>query len=46
MSRLEVQLKEYNFYMGERDEMSRANKDLRVNVENQKEERVREVADK
>ena len=46
MGRLEVQLKEYNFYMGERDEMSRANKDLRVNVENQKEERVREVADK
>ena len=41
-----MQLKEYNTYMSEREDMSTQNRNLKSTVENQREERVRELADK
>ena len=43
---MELQLKEYNIYMSERDEMNYENNNLKKNVEAEKEERIKEVADK
>ena len=43
---MELQLKEYNIYMSERDEMNHENSSLKKNVEAEKEERIKEVADK
>ena len=44
--KLELQLKEYNIYMNERDDMSNDNSSLKKTLENEKEERIKEVADK
>ena len=41
-----MQLKEYNTYMNERDEMNYENKNLKETVEMQKEDKTRELADK
>lgn len=41
-----MQLKEYNTYMNERDEMNYQNRNLKDTVETQKEDKTRELADK
>jgi hypothetical protein len=41
-----MQLKEYNTYMSERDEMNFQNRNLKDTVEIQKEDKTRELADK
>ena len=46
ITKLEMQLKEYNTYMNERDEMNGENKNLKYLVELQKEDKTRELADK
>ena len=46
INKLEMQLKEYNTYMNERDEMNYENKNLKETVEMQKEDKTRELADK
>ena len=46
ITKLEMQLKEYNTYMNERDEMNGENKNLKDLVELQKEDKTRELADK
>lgn len=44
--KFESQLKEYNLYMGERDEISHQNLTLKEAVERQKEDKTKELADK
>jgi cell shape-determining protein MreC len=46
ISKLELQLKEYNIYMSEREEMNHENSNLKKTVDAEKEERIKEVADK
>jgi hypothetical protein len=46
ISKLEVQLKEYNIYMSEREEVKNQNLNLKRSVDAEKEERTKQVADK
>ena len=46
MQKLENQLKDFNFYMGERENMETENGVLKRTIEEEKESKVREVADK
>jgi hypothetical protein len=46
MQKLENQLKDFNFYMGERENMETENGMLKRTIEEEKESKVREVADK
>ena len=46
INKLQMQLKEYNTYMNQRDEMNYENKNLKETVEMQKEDKTRELADK
>ncbi len=46
MAKLEAQLKDFNFYMGERDQRQAENEQLKKSLEESKKDKMRVLADK